>query len=805
MNLALTLPRGLRHPSWYIPLLLPVLPGFGAYFANDERSQLTYLLGAVAMLAIGLLYSAGLGAWMDRAPRLIRKEVEQLRPAWLVGLFGAQCGLLYQQGNDLDGVLVIPSLMYALLAALSFGIEFQQRTMPSLLCAPIDRARLWRVKMGVLAGAMLSHVLVLAVSAAIAQGTQYSRHVDGSANPLILVGFALVFALAAWATIPLWTLFTRNLLAGLVFALAVPPLTFVLIGSLAAWMLSPLGFISDFNSAVVWTLTGAYLLAAPWLAKRRWLHLEAPDTPEREMSGLFLRQRQSSASRKTTKGSWFAALIGKELRLQTVTLVCLGVALMLTVAKPYLPPESILPQDLASLLIGLFTVLTILLAGSTAIAEERRLGTLDPQVLLPVSRTVQWGLKLAVGLAITGTAIALTYSFVPSSTRPIEILLPLGTVLALFVFSFLASSAAPNSLRALILGIAFTAAIVGVCSFTAGLGLAGGEIHLNQPMRQAMDDPEPWLAHARALSGAEIEALESPIVPQLLPTLINGSILAALVPLFLALGFSRHNFAHPAAAARRMRLQFPLCLLATLLSACSVVGGMVWLNHQANEQSLLRLARKEVELVDRLSPAERQLFQTSHRPLDEHPELILVRKRNPSGGILPSPDAAEPDPNASRPNARRPSVVWVMDNHYLPLTPKSRATLILDSELPEDIREALRQEAIAKGDPGIPTTPGRPPGLWPDRNAQGAFQMSPDLMRRYGLVPQQGQAVMTNPTANPSTAPTNTPASTPGNARPQYQMSPEMMRRYGLVPTTPPEPTPAPPSPAPATSTPPTP
>jgi ABC-type transport system involved in multi-copper enzyme maturation permease subunit len=803
MNLALTLPRGLRHPSWYIPLLLPVLPGFGAYFANDERSHLTCLLGAVGMLAIGLLYSVGLGAWMDRAPRLIRKEVEQLRPAWMLGLFGAQCGLLYRQANDLDTVLVIPVLMYALLAALSFGIEFQQRTMPSLLCAPIDRARLWRVKMGVLAGAMLSQVLVLAVSAAIAQGTEFSGF-GGPASPLILTGFALVFAFAAWATIPLWTLLTRNLLAGLVFALAVPPLTFVLLGGLAAWMASPFGFISDFNSAVVWTLTGAYLLAAPWLAKRRWLHLEAPDTPEREMSGLFLGKRLANASRATRKRSWFTALIGKELRLQTVTLVCLGVAVMLTVAKPYLPP-SMLSQELALLLIGLFTVLTILLAGSTAVAEERRLGTLDPQVLLPVSRTVQWGLKLAVGLAIAGSAIALLYRLVPSSPRAIEILLPLGSVLALFVFSFLASSAAPNSLRALILGIAFTAAIIGVCSFTARLGLSGGEIHLNQPLRQAMDDPEPWLARARALSGSEIEALESPIVPRLLPTLINGSILAALVPLLLALGFSRHNFAHPAAAARRMRLQFPLCLLATLLSASSVVGGMVWLNHQANEQSLLRLARKEVELVARLSPAESQLFQAKRRPLDEHPELILVRKRNPTGGVLPSPDPNDPGPDSSQPKRRPQAVVWVMDQHRLPLTPKSRATLILDSDLPEDVREALRQEAIAKGDPGIPTTPGRPPGLWPDRNPQGGFQLSPDLMRRYGLVPQQGQAVMTDPTANPSTDPTNTPASTPGNARPQYQMSPEMMRRYGLVPTTPPEPTPAPPSPAPATSTPPTP
>jgi ABC-type transport system involved in multi-copper enzyme maturation permease subunit len=802
MNLAITLPRGLRHPSWYIPLLLPVIPGLCAYVGDDSVQRFACLLAAAAMLAIGLLYSAGLAAWMDRAPRLIRKEVEQLRPAWMVGLFGAQCGLLFRKAYDLDGVLVIPSLMFALLAALSFGIEFQQRTMPSLLCAPIDRARLWRIKMGVLAVAILSQVLVLAVSGAFGQWTQDYSFATTSENTLRLVGFALAFAFAAWASVPLWTLLTRNLLAGLVFAIFVPTFTFSLIGNLALWLLSLAGFTSDLGIFVFWTLTGSYLLSAPWLAWRRWLHLEAPDLPEREMSGLFLRQRQSSASRATRKRSWFAALIGKELRLQTVTLVCLGVAVMLTVAQAYLPP-SVFNPGLAPMLIGLFAVLSILLAGSTAIAEERRLGTLDPQVLLPISRTAQWFLKLAVSLAIAGTAIALLYRLVPSSPRAIEILLPFGSVVALFVFSFLASSAAPNSLRALILGIAFTAAIIGVCSFVTGLGLAGGEIRLNQPRHQAMDNPEPWLAHARALSETEVAALESPIVPRFLPALINGSILAALVPLLLALGFSRHNFAHPAAAARRMRLQFPLCLLATLLLACSVVGGMLWLNHQANEQSMLRLARKEVELVDRLSPAELQLFQAKRRPLDEHPELLLVRKRNPPGGVLPPPDPANPDPTSSQPNARRRAVAWVMDHHRLPLTPQARAVIILDGEVPEDIREALRQEALAKGDPGIPTTPGRPPGLWPDRNAQGGYQMSPDLMRRYGLAPQEGQAVMTDPTANPPPVTTNAPTSTPGNPSPQFNMSPELMRRYGLVPPTLPETATNSPAPAPATSTPP--
>lgn len=804
MNAALTLPRGLRHPSWYIPLLLPVLPVFGAYLTQNSN-QLACLLGAVAMLALGLFYSVGLSAWLDYAPRLIRKEVEQLRPAWLVGLFGAQCGLMYRDGNSLDGVLVIPPLMYALLAALSFGIEFQQRTMPSLLCAPIDRARLWRVKMGILAGAMLSQVLVLAVSAAIAQGAQDSSLGNASGNTLILVGYALAFAAAAWATIPLWTLLTRNLLAGLVFAVAVPPLTIVVIGSLAAWMASPFAFMSDLGAGVVWTLTGAYLLAAPWLAWRRWLILEAPDSPEREMSGLFLGKRQTSGTQRTTTGSWFQALISKELRLQTVTLICLGMAALLTMAKPYLP-ASLFSQELASLLIGMFAVLSILLAGSTAIAEERRLGTLDPQVLLPVSRTIQWSLKLAVGFAIAGTAVGLVGLLLPASARSIETSLPLGSVLILFVFSFLASSAAPNSLRALILGIAFTGVIVGVCYFVAAVGMTDTLFRPGAQFAEALDHPEPWLARARALSEAEASALETPLVPQFLATLITVSLAAASIPLILALAFSRHNFAHPAAASRRIRLQFPLCVLATLLAGVTVVGGALWLSFRDTERNILWRARNEVELVDRLSPAESQLHRTlRQKPLGDSPELIPVRRRLPPRGMAPAlPATPTPsEPSSSTSKRLQQGLHWVTEFHRLPLTPQARAILIHDGDLAEDLREVLRQEAIAKGDPDVPATPGRPPGPWPETGSAGGFQMSPDMMRRYGLAPQGRTAAMVNSTNTNAPSPVNAENSSNRQGPQPISMSPELMKRYGLTPPLAPPTSASSPTSAPATSNPP--
>ena len=777
MNTALALPHGLRHPSWYIPLLLPILPLIAAY--GDNTNLFDNLLGTAAMIVLGLVYSVGLGAFVDLAPKLVRKEIEQLRPAWLLGLFAAQCGLMFRQQNNLDEILLLPPLLFALLASLSFGIEFQQRTMPSLLCAPVDRLQLWRIKMSVLAAAMLSQIVILVVSAVTAVGF-ISSHIA------ILTGFALAFAFAAWATVPLWTLLTRNLLAGLVFALAIPSVTLALVGSLVEWVSSPFGIASNLSTVTLWTLGMAYLIGAPWFARQRWLSLEAPDLPEREISGLFLGRRQSTTARTASPRSWLRSLIGKELRLQTVTLVSLAVALLLSLAKPYLP-QAILSQDLASLMIGLFAVVTILLAGSTAIAEERRLGTLDGQVLLPVSRTAQWLLKLGLGFAISTIATVLIVLVVPASFGTGEFYLQIPGVLVLFVFTFLASSAAPNSLRALLLGLGFTGTILAACYAVAAMGLMADNI-VSSPERvqMAIEQPEALLAQARALSEAEAAALQTRVIPRFLLFFLVAASATASLPLLLALAFSRQNFNHPSAASRRLNLQFPTCMLATLLAGGCVVGAALWLQIRTVKQGILIMARREVDLVARLSPAELKLRDALRgQRLDDTAESFTFRRRVPSGGIDPvllPPPTSLTEPTATK-NAGSGQVLhWSHVIRSMPLDRPSRGLLILDGDIPEDIRDALRQEAIAKGDPDIPATPGRPPGPWPEDNAPKGFQMSQEMIRRYGLTTQLGIASPIAPRSTNTPPAVDVRTSPNGNPARRYPMSPELMKRYGLLP-----------------------
>ncbi len=728
----LTVPLGSRHLSWYAPLLLPVVPLFGAAYQTHAGDQYLFLLGAVAMGFLGILYSVGFGAWLDRAPRLIRKEVEQLRPAWLLGLFGAQVGLLLQEGNDMAWVLTIPVLLFALLASLSLGIEFQQRTLPALLSAPVERRRIWNVKMGVLAGGLLSQVLVLALAGLTAQGRVSTQFV-------VLIGFALAFAFAAWATVPWWTLVTRNLLAGLVFAVAVPPLTLVLIASLVDWLSSPFAMGSTASTIVLLVLGGGYLLGAPWFARKLWLALEAPDLAERELNWPFFTRRPTTATRRLTRGTWLRSLIGKELRLQSITLVTLAAGGLVTVAKPFVP-QTVVSQELAALFIGLFAVVAVILAGSTAIAEERRLGTLDGQVLLPVSRAVQWTLKLLVGLAITGVAVLLILRLVPAAQRNLGVLIQLSALPVLFVFCFLASSASKNSLSALLLGLTFTAILFTIFYGLVEFGMTDRYFRASAQLNDLIANPEPWLAKARALSESEVHDLRKPVVHQYLGILQTGGYGLAAVPFLLALAFSFRNFSHPAAASRSLRLQYPSCVLATLISAATFIGGALWIQHRSVAQEVLRLAREEIELTDRLSPAELQLRQALRGERFGHtPERLTIRRRLPAGGRQPDSNTNPPVPPSPRSGTRPPgnpnTLRWSIETVVVPLDRESRAAIILDGAIPEDLREALRQEAIALGDPDLPAGPGRPPGPWPEDQPTGAFQMSPELMKRYGLTP----------------------------------------------------------------------
>jgi hypothetical protein len=164
-------------------------------------------------------------------------------------------------------------------------------------------------------------------------------------------------------------------------------------------------------------------------------------------------------------------MLGKELHLQHLTFVVSGlyVAAWLAVV---LVGESLFPTRRA----GYMTLATLLhagaiplLAGSLASAEERQLGTLGWQVLLPIAAWRQWAVKAAVVLVLSlGLAIgapAILYALLASGPGPVRLgWPPAAAIAAVATVSLYASSLSTNGVRALlatslpaIVGVVFVA------------------------------------------------------------------------------------------------------------------------------------------------------------------------------------------------------------------------------------------------------------------------------------------------------------------------------------------------------------
>jgi hypothetical protein len=96
-----------------------------------------------------------------------------------------------------------------------------------------------------------------------------------------------------------------------------------------------------------------------------------------------------------------------------------------------------------------------LLAGSLASAEERQLGTLGWQVLLPIAAWRQWAVKAAVALVLSlGLAIgvpAILYALFASGPEPVRLgWPPAAAIAAVATLSLYASSLSTNGVRALL-------------------------------------------------------------------------------------------------------------------------------------------------------------------------------------------------------------------------------------------------------------------------------------------------------------------------------------------------------------------
>lgn len=322
-------------------------------------------------------------------PPLVRKEVRSQLPLWGACIAALAAAWLMPTRLLHQAAVVAYIIGPLAIGAHTVGQEHAQRTLPALLSQPIDRRRLYRVKLGV--AVCMVTAIALAASRVLrpeirTPGIWY--HVTVQSLP----------ALGGICVAPWLAMITRSTIAGMLFPASAAALTFLGSTLAVAWW-------SDTSaSAAQAAVTGPWSLAmiafcgvAAWLGARRFARLEAIDEPPAAMNlPRWIRGADGIRMQRP-----IAALVAKEIHLQQLTFVLAAVFLLSCVALGILrrsvPSLSSAPAEAAPLL---YCACLSILIGALASAEERQHGTLDCQLLQPTPAWQQWLVKVAVSFAL---------------------------------------------------------------------------------------------------------------------------------------------------------------------------------------------------------------------------------------------------------------------------------------------------------------------------------------------------------------------------------------------------------------------
>jgi hypothetical protein len=201
----------------------------------------------------------------------------------------------------------------ALLVALSFGAEFQNRTLPLLLSQPCTRLRLWGEKMLVLAGLLLlvAAVFVVGMSNDLAGAIKVMRPATYSLLPLVCsVGF--------------WTLFARSTLGGIAFSLATLGAVMMTVAFAVGKIWAGQPIMVDGLTPLTMSLAGlAYAPLFLWLGWRKFsgLELNSSDGGESGLNASAGADAPVASVLRSRVGSPVTNLVRKELRLLRPLLV----------------------------------------------------------------------------------------------------------------------------------------------------------------------------------------------------------------------------------------------------------------------------------------------------------------------------------------------------------------------------------------------------------------------------------------------------------------------------------------------------
>jgi ABC-type transport system involved in multi-copper enzyme maturation permease subunit len=343
---------------------------------------------------------------------LVKKEIRVLLPSFLIGCvltlanwFSFWENLFLENPSAFNSILsMIPLVVCPAVAVMialdSFGGEVSSGTFAVLLAQPISRVKIWQTKILLLAIALLVVGILWFVPIFYVRLFMVTNH-DSYKDLYDLFVIAVMFALVVFSG-GLWTvLLLRQVAAAFWFTLLVPGVILVvLVGLLADQS-------NEFIEGMVVTVLGLYSLAGFFFA--RWLFFRAQDVQWSggtivmpEMRGLPAWLSRSAVKRIFRPR---AALWRKEIQLHqsqfvmAFTLLLLHLGVLATRTFGHFRKNSS-TEFILEVFWCLWLVMP-LLVGCAAVAEERKLGTLEGQLCLPVKRRTQFAIKFSVALFLS--------------------------------------------------------------------------------------------------------------------------------------------------------------------------------------------------------------------------------------------------------------------------------------------------------------------------------------------------------------------------------------------------------------------
>ena len=334
---------------------------------------------------------------------LVKKEIRLLLPTFGICCTLSLANLFFRDNpdgsvNNLWYVLAFffCAAMTVMLALNCFGVEISSGTFSSLLAQPVSRQKIWDTKILLLA---VSFVLLGIIwCGLIVIRFQIIKHAIIWLDMFSVVGTFGVVAFSGG----LWTvLFLRQVAAAFWFTVLVPGALVVILAGLLA------DESDEFVHGMIVIVLGLYSLAGFFFA--RWLFFRAQDVQwlggtiaMPEMRGLA-RFKIGLGARRIWRPRM--ALFIKELQLHQAqfmiagALAVLHLGILATRHFAHFRKNSTTEFILESFC-ALWLVMP-LLVGCAAVAEERKLGTLEGQLCLPVKRRTQFATKLLVALGLS--------------------------------------------------------------------------------------------------------------------------------------------------------------------------------------------------------------------------------------------------------------------------------------------------------------------------------------------------------------------------------------------------------------------